>query len=202
MSSNNLGRGGRPEFRTPADFARGFSERYREMAGAASAVAFWRTVVGPVIARSTRAKSLSGGVLLVAVHEPAWMAELGLERTRLLERYEKDLPSAGVKDIRFHLERAAPGIDLSTYKPPPSFSLDGIPEPEVEALPEGKDPAMQAALERLRRTLLRIEIWRGKHAGEDPWAPPVVRPTPKVSDAPFFFPSSGVVSDFLDPGDA
>ncbi|MBN8219169.1 MAG: DUF721 domain-containing protein [Spirochaetes bacterium] len=201
MSSNEPGRGGRPEFRTPADFARQFEARYREMAGAASAVAFWRKAVGPVIARQTRAKSLKNGVLTVAVHDPAWMAELGLERGRLLARYQAELPAAGVQEIRLFLERAAPGFDPSAYKPPPSFSLAGIPEPELPPLAPLADDALHASLERLRRTTKRIERWRELHAGEDPWATPVIPPTPKVSDAPFFFPESGVVSDFLDPGD-
>ena len=55
----------------------------------------WEDLVGPAVAAHTRPLSLTRGVLVVAVDQPAWAAQLGWLETDLLRRFEEHL-GAGV----------------------------------------------------------------------------------------------------------
>jgi predicted nucleic acid-binding Zn ribbon protein len=45
----------------------------------------WPDVVGQAVAQVTRARSISGGTLLVEVRSSAWLMELNLMKSRILE---------------------------------------------------------------------------------------------------------------------
>jgi predicted nucleic acid-binding Zn ribbon protein len=65
-------------------------------------VAAWAEIAGPAAVRS-RAESLEGGVLRVAVASSGWLHRLGLEEAALLARCRALVPAADVRAIRFHL---------------------------------------------------------------------------------------------------
>ena len=55
----------------------------------------WEELVGPAVAANTRPLSLRRGVLIVAVEQPAWAAQLAWLESDLLHRFSERL-GAGV----------------------------------------------------------------------------------------------------------
>jgi predicted nucleic acid-binding Zn ribbon protein len=76
----------------------------REMAGW-EAVRAWPELVGPRIARHTRAVAFRDGALHVEVEGSAWMQELGYLKRDLVRRIGEQVGAAGVRDIRFIVPR-------------------------------------------------------------------------------------------------
>jgi predicted nucleic acid-binding Zn ribbon protein len=69
------------------------------------AVREWPDLVGPKLARRTRAVGFRDGVLQVEVEGSAWMHELGFLKRDLLRRIHEHLGSDEVRDVRFCLTR-------------------------------------------------------------------------------------------------
>jgi len=69
------------------------------------AVREWDQVVGPRIARHTRAVSFHDGVLQVEVDGSPWMHELGFLKRDLVGKVNRHLGSRLVKDVRFVVPR-------------------------------------------------------------------------------------------------
>ena len=65
------------------------------------AVAEWPDVVGPRIARRTRALSFEKGVLRVEVEGSAWRYELGFLERRFLQELERRLGARAVRKLLF-----------------------------------------------------------------------------------------------------
>lgn len=65
------------------------------------AVNEWPEVVGPRLARRTRAVAFHEGTLRVEVEGSAWMHELGFLKRDLVRRINQHLGSEGVRDVRF-----------------------------------------------------------------------------------------------------
>jgi predicted nucleic acid-binding Zn ribbon protein len=65
------------------------------------AVAEWAEVVGPRIARRTRAIGFENGVLRVQVEGSAWRYELGFLERRLLQELERRLGTRAVRKLLF-----------------------------------------------------------------------------------------------------
>lgn len=84
----------------------GISRRTRE----AQARFLWPQVIGPDLARESRAIKLTGGTLLVTASSPALAHQLHLERSMLIERLNEAIGLSAVREIRFRQEgTAAPG---------------------------------------------------------------------------------------------
>jgi len=69
------------------------------------AVREWPALVGPEIARRSRAVGFRDGVLHVEVEGSAWMQELGFLKRDLVRTIQQRLGSASVRDIRFVVPR-------------------------------------------------------------------------------------------------
>jgi len=69
------------------------------------AVEDWERVVGPRVARHTRAIGFEQGVLRVEVEGSAWMHELGYLKQELIRAVNRELGAARVRDIRFVVPR-------------------------------------------------------------------------------------------------
>ena len=69
------------------------------------AVEEWPSLVGPRVARHSRAVGFQAGVLQVEVEGSAWMHELGFLKRQLLRTVNQHLGSDGVRDIRFIVPR-------------------------------------------------------------------------------------------------
>jgi predicted nucleic acid-binding Zn ribbon protein len=69
------------------------------------AVEEWPAIVGPRIARRTRAVEFRDGTLVVEVEGSAWLHELGFLERELLEQLARRLGSRHVVDLRFILSR-------------------------------------------------------------------------------------------------
>jgi len=69
------------------------------------AVRDWEQVVGPRVARHSRAVSFHEGVLQVEVDGSAWMHELGFLKRDLVAKVNRHLGSRLVKDVRFVVPR-------------------------------------------------------------------------------------------------
>lgn len=61
----------------------------------------WPDMVGPDIARHSRAERFSEGVLTVIVEKDVWRQELEMQRERLMERIRSRPGGAAVKKIVF-----------------------------------------------------------------------------------------------------
>jgi hypothetical protein len=75
----------------------GITRRTRE----AQALWLWPQIVGPDLARETRALKLVGGTLWVAASSTPLAHQLHLERTGLIERLNEMIGAPAVKEIRF-----------------------------------------------------------------------------------------------------
>jgi predicted nucleic acid-binding Zn ribbon protein len=69
------------------------------------AVEEWPAVVGPRIARRTRAVEFRDGTLVVEVEGSAWLHELGFLKRELLEQLARRLGPRHVVDLRFVMPR-------------------------------------------------------------------------------------------------
>jgi hypothetical protein len=78
----------------------GISRRTRE----AQALWLWPQVIGPHLARESRALKLTGGSLLVTASSPALAHQLHLERMMLIDRLNEAIGVPAVRDIRFRQE--------------------------------------------------------------------------------------------------
>src|SRR3982074_1807591 len=76
--------------------ALGISRRTRE----AQALLLWPDVIGPHLARESRALKLTGGTLLVTASSPALAHQLHLERTMLIERLNEGIGVPAVRGTR------------------------------------------------------------------------------------------------------
>ena len=65
------------------------------------AVNEWPEVVGPRIARRTRAIDFENGVLRIEVEGSAWRFELGFLERRLLQELERRLGARAVRKLHF-----------------------------------------------------------------------------------------------------
>ncbi len=63
----------------------------------------WEKLVGPKIAEKSWPLKYLGGILIVEVEHPAWIQELNLLRTNLLEKIKSDYPKSKINNIRFVL---------------------------------------------------------------------------------------------------
>lgn len=73
----------------------------RERVERGATAARWEAVVGPHIARVTRAGGVRGGTLFVEVAGAAWMMELSMMRRKLLHRLNEGRDRGRIEDIRF-----------------------------------------------------------------------------------------------------
>ncbi len=69
------------------------------------AVSEWAEVVGPRLARRTRAVAFHEGVLQIEVEGSPWMHELGFLKRDLVSKVNRHLGSRLVKDVRFVVPR-------------------------------------------------------------------------------------------------
>jgi predicted nucleic acid-binding Zn ribbon protein len=69
------------------------------------AVEDWARVVGPRVARHTRAIGFEQGVLRVEVEGSAWMHELGYLKQELIKAVNRELGTDRVRDVRFVVPR-------------------------------------------------------------------------------------------------
>lgn len=81
----------------------------------------WATIVGPEIAAHARPVSLHDRVLLLAVDEPAWAAQLRYMTTDLLARIEAATHTSEVAEIRLRVagERVGPKGSVRGRRSPP-----------------------------------------------------------------------------------
>ena len=82
----------------------GISRRTRE----AQALWLWPQVVGPDLARETRALRLTGGILWVTASSTPLAHQLHLERSRLIERLNLMIGAPAIREIRFRQSSLAP----------------------------------------------------------------------------------------------
>ncbi len=73
----------------------------RERVERSATAARWDEVVGPHIARVTRAGGIKGGTLFVEVDAAAWMTELNMMRRTLLRRLNEDREHGRIERIVF-----------------------------------------------------------------------------------------------------
>jgi predicted nucleic acid-binding Zn ribbon protein len=67
------------------------------------AIVSWEEAVGAAIARRSAAVSLSGGRLVVAVENSAWLQELSLMKESLIEKVNSRVGKPVVEDIIFRI---------------------------------------------------------------------------------------------------
>lgn len=90
----------------------------------AEAVVLWPRIVGPKLARFTRARSLKGGVLFVDVPDSETAMHLSMQRHHIVQAYGRRFGSREVREIRF---RAGRPIEADAEAPP---ATGATPDPE------------------------------------------------------------------------
>ena len=69
-------------------------------------VLHWAEIVGPEIAKRTRAECIRAGILIVAVNNSVWAQELSFNKTMILKRLKEKLSQPDcVKDISFYVSK-------------------------------------------------------------------------------------------------
>lgn len=88
------------------DLVSGFLRRsgLSEKVEAASVIPRWEEIVGPQIARVTRAVRVSDGTLFVAVRSSSWMSELNLMKSDLLRRINAGRGAGRIEQIVFVMD--------------------------------------------------------------------------------------------------
>ena len=69
------------------------------------AVEEWPRLVGPRVARHTRAVGFRAGTLRVEVEGSAWMHELSFLKRELIQKVNRELGANRVRDVRFVVPR-------------------------------------------------------------------------------------------------
>lgn len=112
----------------------------------------WPEIVGPGVARHSRATEVKGSVLHVAVDSSVWMNELAAIRIALLEKLNSLLEegAAPITDIRFRQVSSIGFPDARSVEPEASPShdeeLSGVAR---TALAPVKDNDLRSLLERI-----------------------------------------------------
>ena len=75
----------------------GLDDRLRER----EALTVWAELVGPEIAKRSKALRIRSGILFVRGESAAWTQELHFMKERILAKYAERLGEGTVKDIRF-----------------------------------------------------------------------------------------------------
>ncbi len=69
-------------------------------------VLHWAEIVGPEIAKRTRAECIRNGVLVVAVNNSVWAQELTFNKAMILKRLRERLSrSESVRDVSFYVSK-------------------------------------------------------------------------------------------------
>ena len=132
----------------------------------AEAVVLWRRVVGPDVARFSRAVALQQATLVVDVPDPETALHLGLQRHHLLRAYAEHLGPDVVREIRFRVGRSAD--DEHAPQPAPRSSASADPRAvaalarRLQDVPEAlAGPALQAGASLLAlQARRRAEGWQ------------------------------------------
>ena len=66
-----------------------------------SAVSIWSDVVGDVVSKVTDAASVDKGVLVVKTKSATWRQELYMQKKDIIDKINKKIGSAAIKEIRF-----------------------------------------------------------------------------------------------------
>ncbi len=121
-------------------------------------LALWPKVVGPELARLTRAEGFRRGVLRVAVKDHVLAHQLAYQKPSILAKYAHQLGEGVVREVRFSV-----GPVLSAPPPPPKEDPGPLslgPEAEawlVETLRPLPDSLKRPALAAGRRVLARLK---------------------------------------------
>ena len=105
-------------FTPVADALEGYLDRtgLAESLERLEAVEQWAGAVGAQVSRVTRAVEVRGDELVVEVLSSAWIAELSMMRTLILERLNSARSGPPIGSIRFRLAETSRGIGPGTGK--------------------------------------------------------------------------------------
>lgn len=112
-------------------------------------LAEWSDLVGPRVAARARPEGIRGRTLWVEVATSAWLQELTMLKTNLLDRLRERLGSPGLfDDIKFRLAGRG-GREVPTPPRPRGRAMPSPPRPVM--------PATGAARERIVREVSQID---------------------------------------------
>jgi predicted nucleic acid-binding Zn ribbon protein len=110
----------------------------------------WDRTVGPAIARHAQPQGLRAGKLSLVVDSPAWMQQLSLLKPELIEKLNRDLGRATVKDITLKLGEVAPGNRISPEEELPRAALSAEEREKIEGyVKDIGEPSIRDAIRRL-----------------------------------------------------
>ena len=107
----------------------------------------WMTAVGEQIARNAYPAAFRGGILFVNVVSSVWMQELSFLKENILEKLNRELKGAKLKDIRFKIGPVPQTGDVFC-EPLPSLNAE-----EVESI---RRETASIADPELRETFQRV----------------------------------------------
>ncbi len=123
--------------------------------GRARSVLLWPQVVGPELARLTRARNQHGGTLFVEARDSAQAHHLMMQRHHVLARLQQALGDESVTELRFVVGTlpAEKAVVMPDLLPPPDRARA---EQLVQDVPEGLREVAQRAAE----AITRARKWR------------------------------------------
>ena len=130
----------------------------------------WDKAVGPRVSRRARPVKLKGSTLIVRVCNSAWMNELQMLSTSIVNQLATNWPEGSVKQLRF---------EVGTLPPPPFKLTPKRPQPRQAPVTEPRPlpPALSSALTTVDDDELRhvIEETFQQTARRSPDEPPKER---------------------------
>ncbi len=121
----------------------------------------WAEIAGPEVARRSRPRSLSRGVLTVVVDNSPWLHELTLRASELAERLRRR--HAGINAVRLVLGALEPQDTPARARAASPVPLDAEARRAIDAAAAAiPDESVAAAARRLMTTAWRFPRERGR----------------------------------------
>lgn len=108
----------------------------------------WSDIVGEQIARRAQPERLRNRILFIRVSSSTWMQQLQTMKPMLLERIDKIIKGAAIKDIRFSLGEVIPPT-------PAPFRLQPKVEPKETRLSSEMETYLEPIEDSELKTLIR-----------------------------------------------
>lgn len=136
------------------------------------AIAYWPRVVGPVVARASRAEEVRNGILLIRTKGSVWSQEISLLKHRILPDLNELCGRGVIKDLRFRAGGLPPEGPDETAAGPTEAELKSLTlsdedraalSSDLRATALIGDEAIRGAVARLLERGYRLRRWRLEH---------------------------------------
>ncbi|MBM3459673.1 MAG: DUF721 domain-containing protein [Armatimonadetes bacterium] len=133
----------------------------------ARAIQVWPQIVGPQMARATRAERIVNGTLYITAASDAWNTEISFLRPVLLRKFRERLGEPFVQGIRARIgpvqRHGRPALASFPEEEVRRIRLDETERRRIEAAAAGEDPELSQAIRRALTREAQLRVWRLQH---------------------------------------